>query len=332
MGLFSLKLAPGVRLSVSSRGPRAHLGPRMARVHVGGGRSGISTGAGPVTLYSGLGSAPRRRTTSGSTSGMTPAQAEKARQVEEAAAAWDELSRLHRVSFPAVAAPGAVPAEPVPMFAVLMRDAERRQLKGLGRFDRAARQEARVRARSEAELEAMRLLSEGFLERAERQEASDRAWAALASGEPEAVVAAVQAALTGRGLDVVVASDSVGHVHLNLAFADEESVPTHQPALTPAGRPTLKKLTKTEAAYHVRQLVAAHALLAAKETFAQSPGILVVEVSTRRGRDVLVRGRLAREQLESADWSKDAWKVLEDVDPHLGANIGGRTQELRPLK
>lgn len=33
MGLIGVRLAPGVRVSLSSRGVRAHVGPRAARVH-----------------------------------------------------------------------------------------------------------------------------------------------------------------------------------------------------------------------------------------------------------------------------------------------------------
>ena len=54
-GFLSFKIAPGVRVSASSRGLRTHLGPRVARVHVGGGRTGVSTGGGPFTAYESLG-------------------------------------------------------------------------------------------------------------------------------------------------------------------------------------------------------------------------------------------------------------------------------------
>ena len=52
---FSLKLAPGVRVRVSSHGVRAGIGPRVARVHVGTGRTGFSSGLGPLSVYAGAG-------------------------------------------------------------------------------------------------------------------------------------------------------------------------------------------------------------------------------------------------------------------------------------
>jgi hypothetical protein len=63
MGFLSIKIAPGVRLSASSRGLRAGIGPRAARIHVGAGRTTISSGAGPVTVGTSLGGSHRGRRT-----------------------------------------------------------------------------------------------------------------------------------------------------------------------------------------------------------------------------------------------------------------------------
>lgn len=66
MGM-SLKVLPGVRIRLSSRGMRVSGGPRAARVHVGGGRSGVSTGFGPFGAYTSLTPKKRRSSSSGST-------------------------------------------------------------------------------------------------------------------------------------------------------------------------------------------------------------------------------------------------------------------------
>lgn len=334
MALFSsFKIAPGVRISTSGRGLRAHVGPRVARVHVGGGRSGVSTGAGPFTMYSGLGANQRSRPRSASTNGMTAAQAERARQLDENAQAWRTLTELHRIDFPDAAHPGTVAADPVPVFAVLLARAEKRHLATVGRFDREGRRQARALARTDAEVEAMELLDAGMRDWNQRQDASDDAWSRLVDGQPDAVVDAVHAALVSRGVSAAVTSDRVGHVRLALRTSlTEEDVPSHQSGLTTKGAPTLKKLTKTETAQHVRQLLAARVLLAAKETVAQSPAIGHVDVVVARGRDEMVRAHLTRDALVAAPWQLTAWQVLEAADPMLEANIGGRTQELRPLK
>jgi hypothetical protein len=57
---FSLKLAPGVRVRVSSHGVRAGIGPRVARVHVGTGRTGFSSGLGSFSVYGAVGGKRRR--------------------------------------------------------------------------------------------------------------------------------------------------------------------------------------------------------------------------------------------------------------------------------
>ena len=334
MGLFSsIRIAPGVRISTSSRGPRVHVGPRLARVHAGGGRSGVSTGAGPFTLYGGSrASAGRRSRGATSTSGMTPKQAERAEQVDAVRAAWLDLDSLHRTTFPDVTKPAAVKGEPVPMFAVLLRRAERDALTAVGRRDRDARKQAKAQARERAETEAMELLRDGVRERDERQEEADLSWASLVDGEPQALRDAVAGALEARGLDVTVASDARGVVIVEVQLPGDDHLPTHWPSTTPTGLPTLKKLTKTESAQHFRTLVGARVLLVAKEAFAQSTGLTVVHVAgIESGRKAIIRTSISRSALARASWDRPAWDVLEGCDPALEVNIGGRTQELRPL-
>lgn len=335
MGLFSsVRIAPGVRISTSSRGMRAHVGPRLARLHVGGGGTGISTGAGPFTLYSGgNGSVARRpRGKSAATSGMTPAQAEKARRVDETRRAWADLAELHRTTFPDAVEPDRFPGEPVPMFSALLHKAERQHLAGVSRRDRQAREGARQRARQDAEREALALLEVGIRDRDERRRDDEIAWAALVAGETEALEVAVSNALRSRGLDVVVTSGQRGVTAIDLTLPGPELLPTHWPATTPKGLPTLRKLNKTEMAEQVRQLVAARVLLAAKESLAQSPGLAQVCVTGRRadGKAIL-RAGISRSAVNSASWHQDAWSVLEACSQVLETNIGGRTLELRPL-
>ena len=51
MGMgMSVRLAPGVRVRVSSRGVRTSVGPRVARLHVGGGATRCKHRRWPVRL------------------------------------------------------------------------------------------------------------------------------------------------------------------------------------------------------------------------------------------------------------------------------------------
>lgn len=336
MALFgNFRIAPGVRLSTSSRGLRLHAGPRMARVHVGGGRTGVSTGAGPFTWYENVGTPQRGAggVTSKLDSGMSPAQAERARRAAEVEEAWALLRDQHRVDFQAVTEPVPVSPNPVPMFEVLLRSAEKKALSGVPRWDRDGRRTARRTARDQAEAEALAILEQGMADRSERQAAADAHWTALLAGEQAATEAALAAAFGERGIRVLVRAVSTEVVHLSIELPGDEVVPTHAPGVTAAGAPTVKKTTKTQLAAAVREVAAARVLLAAKEALAASPSTRIVQVEGGfGGRPIVLRANLSREALSDAPWSMDAWDVLLAVDPDLEVNVGGRTHELRPLR
>jgi hypothetical protein len=92
---FGLRIAPGVRISASSRGLRAGVGPRVARVHVGSGRTGFSTGAGPLTYYTGGGRGGR--TAGGSSVAAYERQVRAAQRQEEIQAIVDLDLEMVRV-------------------------------------------------------------------------------------------------------------------------------------------------------------------------------------------------------------------------------------------
>ena len=119
---------------------------------------------------------------------------------------------------------------------------------------------------------------------------------------------------------------------VEVQIPEGDTTPTHQPGLTAKGAPDSKKLTKTELAFHLRQHAAARVLLVAKEALCQSAAVSLVDVCASRGGDPVIRATLTRASLRTAPWHLSAWDVLEAVDPQLETNIGGRTQELRPLK
>jgi hypothetical protein len=218
------------------------------------------------------------------------------------------------------------------MFGVLLRDAERQELRGIGRFDRDARREAKIRARIRAEEEVSRLLSEAAAMHAADQAASDAGWTALLDGDPHAVTSRTASAFTRRGIRADVTAGTAGEVHVAVEVPGVEAVPTHRPDVTPTGLPTLKKLTKTEASDALRQVVAARVLLVANEVLAESPATEHVTIAARfSGSADVLRTALRRDRLARAPWHLDAWNVLTDVDPAVDVNIGGRTQELRPL-
>jgi hypothetical protein len=97
---FSVKLAPGVRVRVSSHGVRAGIGPRIARVHVGAGRTGFSSGLGPFSVYGSVGGKRRRNSSrnNGGRSSGRPSAATLERQAAAARRAQAEADKARRPS------------------------------------------------------------------------------------------------------------------------------------------------------------------------------------------------------------------------------------------
>lgn len=327
MRLFSsIKLAPGVRLSTTSRGLRAHVGPRGARVHVGGGRTGISTGAGPFTLYQGAGGAPRsRRTTAGSS-----VAAQKAQLNRDAAAHLSALEGMHRV---AVAGPAREVAPPVKLrpFSLLVATAERQELKEVGRFDRSARREARARARTIAEGWAHDLLVLAEQDRAGRQAVIDEAWSLLVGNDPATVRSALADAFRAAGAPVST-FDVVGDiVTLRMVGPAEQDLPTVKPKVTQAGNATVGQITKGERASWLAAMTAARVLIATKQVFAWAPGIQVVRVlvtSPIEGNQPVLAARMRRSRFAGTSFSSDALSVLQAAADDVVIEPRGRSREL----
>jgi hypothetical protein len=186
---FSFRVAPGVRISASGRGVRAHLGPRAARMHVGGGGTGVSTGAGPFTHYQTLsrGSSGRRPT-----SGPSAAE-QKAHEAQRIEAVLRGISTLHRAAFAAPVKQTA-PLPALPPFRSLIERAEAHHLRAATLFRRAERRAARNRARVDAEMHAQRLLGEARAEQRQAQDAMDESWRLLMINDEDTLLPALEAA------------------------------------------------------------------------------------------------------------------------------------------
>jgi hypothetical protein len=323
---LSLKVAPGVRLSASPRGIRGHLGPRLARVHVGGGGTGISSGAGPLTVYEPLRGSPRK-----TTKGLTAKQAERLRQVEAVGRQLAHLESLHRTDFPGPVQE-VVARAALPKFRKLLATAEKRTLKGAGRFDREARKAKKAEARQLAERWAVDLMTLAEAERQSRQEEIDHAWRDLHSNVPAAVMAALTSAYAASARPVRVVGVEDGEAHLVLRVDGPETLPESKPASTPAGAPTLHKMTKTDRAAWHRQLVASQVLLSAKQAVAAAPGLSAVRiVAVDHANLPLLGARLTSTGLAAADWKDHAWEILSGLDGAMRCDLRGRTQEMRTI-
>ena len=285
--LFSVKLAPGVRISASSRGLRTHVGPRGARVHVGGGRTGVSTGAGPFTYYTSGSSARRSSSRSGSTAATSRQVAaaaraqEKQEQADALRAAFDAIDRVHLDDFEAATAPTAPPPPPIDIEAVRAHHA-REARRSTSVFKRAERRAALAFAESAAADEIARLHADHAEHQRRWQAALDESWARLNANDPEMVMAVLNEAFADNEAAATAVAVDGAEAQLLVLVPPLADVPERKPTTTDAGNLSLKKLTKTERAGCYAQLVAGYTLVTAKEAFAVAPALASATVAAVR--------------------------------------------------
>lgn len=344
---FSIKLAPGIRVSASSRGVRTSLGPRVARVHLGNGRPGISTGVGPVGYYASLGSSRSPTAGGGSArrqvaaAARQQALADKAAEAERLRQAFAAISTLHREEFPA-ARRATAPPPPEPPVGQLRQLYRAQAVRGVSFFDRASRKQALKTAeeRVTAGLESAR--AELAHQAAQYQAQLDDDWAALLACEPEIVLHALNDAFADNEAPAAAVGIEGPEVSLLVVVPPVRVVPERKPALTPAGNLSLKKLTKTETADVYRQLVCGHLVATLREAFAVAPGVRSARVVAVRAAsadayghvvpEVLVVGRCSRAALAEVHWKHvDAERVVNDCCTETVLVQKGATRALQPV-
>ena len=339
-GFFSVRLAPGLRISASSRGMRAHLGPRAARVHVGGGGTGVSTGAGPFTLYQSVGGRPRGGSYYDGPTRQQVASTAKEQQAQVIGQALQAIGSIHRESFSApvktVAALPALPAYPVVLDAFLKQ--ERR---GVRWSDRDGRKAARVRAREHADAYALELQRQAYADQAGRAARIDEDWRRLHDNDPVIVLEALATAFADNQAPVAPVGVEKATAFLVVLVPDEKFIPDREPGTTAAGNLSLAKMSKGRAAWWYRELVAGHIVVSVREAFAVAPGLQAASIVAVRdgGRSLVGRRRcepllavtLTREQLARVPWDlAGAWDVVRGGSD-LVVNPAPKTEALRPI-
>lgn len=333
MGIgMSFKVAPGIRIRATSRGLRTSIGPRAARIHVGAGRTTVSTGAGPVTLWTPLTSShrpagrPRGRTASLAAYQRQAAAAERADQIAQVQQTETALRTLHREAF-APAQPVVVPPPQPPDLAALTARHTAAALQGISVFARTRRREAKAAAAAAAQSEANTLWQQACAQQAEAQRQADAYWQALAGNDPDTVHAALERAFE----DNQWPATNVGHgtegggvfASVAMLFGTAEMVPERKPALTPGGKPTLHKRTKTERNDLYAEALGSTVLATVKEALAVAPGLSAIHVvvvrkdpqaSTDRYLEVIYAGRFPRAWTETLPWA-----TLDPVETLLRA-------------
>lgn len=334
MGAY-FRIAPGVRLRARGSGLAVGIGPRELRLWLGsGGQLGVSTGVGPFTFYRSLG---RVAGPGGTTSATMAVRAEEARR---AAADVGAMLSVHRQAFPPARPPQAPPPEPVDVRAIERRH-RRELLRGIGLFRFSARREAKARARALAEEEAARERARREAARAELQRELDRLWERLCANDPPVVLATLEEAFRDNRAPAVAVDCEGGRATVVLLMEGLEAVPERAPSVTPTGRPTTRRLTKTERNELYLGWMSSNVLATVREALAVAPGLAAVTVAVLRrdglspfGELVLSPvyvGTFGRAMCERIAWDRP--EALGAIFHAEGASISlkGRTKELAPL-
>lgn len=343
-----MKLAPGLRIRVSSRGVRAGIGPRALRLHVGTGRPGVSTGIGPFGAYTSL--VPRIRPTHYSTGQLSRdvgtyrtrlTSYEKAEAAAQISTVVSGVMNLHRVEFPASTRLVA-PAEPAPDRMQILARNKAAALRGLSVFARRERKVAIERAEQQTEHELAQMTRHSAEERAARQRYLDEQWAALVSNDPQMVLATLAAAFEDNDATAVPVGIEGGMASIAVLVPGEQAIPDRLPSTTPAGNLSLRQATKAQRNSLYVEMVAGYALATIKEALAVCPGLVAVKVVTFRGcpadaygrarAEVVAATTVPRHSLDGIRWSQaSASKILNDASSELYLNQNSRSFALDAL-
>ena len=338
---FSVKLAPGVRVRVSSRGVRAGIGPRVARVHVGTGRTGLSSGLGPFSVYGAVGGERRRKSggrSSGRPSGAVlerqaaaarraQAEAGKASEAQRLAGIFQEIISLHRHDFPPVEQPVA-PMPDLPDPNAVREWHEKNALRGVGMFDRARRGAARQYAAQAAQAELNDRWRQAQAEQAHAQQELDTQWARLTGNDPDTVLATLAEAFEDNEASAAPVGIDGTELSLIVLVPDENAVPERLPATTQAGNLTLRKLPKAERSALYLLFIAGHVLVTLREAFAVAPGIEAARVIAVRRSGPDIYGRPVLDCMVAGRWTRTAFNGVRWADADAGNILAGTATEL----
>ena len=251
-----------------------------------------------------------------------------------------ELVSAHLEEFP-LAQPQQAP-DPTPVDrSEILRDLRKEALSGISFFKRSERRAAREAADEPAEHAIRAEERRRAEEQAKEQARLDAAWQQLLNNEPQVVLSALEAAFEDNQAPAAPIDCQDDEVTVLMLYESPEMIPDNKPALTPAGKPTLRKRNKTERNELYATSLASNVLATAKEAFAVAPGINRVIVMVARKDEspqperpvlyCLYCGSLERSRFDRIDWS--SVDPLEEISntPEALIERKGRAAEVVPL-
>jgi hypothetical protein len=291
----SFKVAPGIRISASSRGLRTSLGNRTARVAFGAGGTYTSAKIAGVRLSQQHSTGSQSRAGGRSPRGNPPAsfaqlqREEKAHQLQNHIAALAALEKglvtLHREHFPA-ALPPLVPS-PIPVDREgLAKHWQIAAVKDINVFKRKARKAAMIEAATAAESEANRVDASNQLAHRRYQAAADTEWRELLAHKPSTVIDVLERAFSDNASDATCVDagidDGRRYGTVVILFGPASAIPERTPATTPTGKPTTRKRTKSDRNSLYITALGSTVLATVKEAFSVAPQLDDVRIVVLR--------------------------------------------------
>jgi hypothetical protein len=294
MARASFKIAPGIRISASSRGIRTSIGNGKARVSFGSGGTYTSAKIGGVRVSQSSSASTARRQPSRSSQPKRPSlaqleRAEKAAaaeaQIAELAALEKSLVTLHHEDFDP-AEPASIPAPPGADYELIRSALSEQMVAGIGRFQVAERKAAKAQAAQLALAEKARLEAEWQHSYEVHCRLAQENWEKLLGHEPETVMMALEEAFADNASEAtcvdVGTEEGENYATIVILFGAAQMVPERTPSFTPAGKPTTKKRTKADRNALYVSALASTVLATVKEGLAVAPSVAQFRVVVMR--------------------------------------------------
>jgi hypothetical protein len=250
----------------------------------------------------------------------------------------DHFLTVHLHDFPPAQPPVVPPPDAIDEQA-LDRQFEHEAVKDVAWFRRTERREARARARQRATVEAARQTTERQAELERQQQEADQQWGKLNDNDPATVIGTLEAAFEHLQMAVAPLDCSGRHVTLLIRFPPVEGVvPSGTPSLTPSGRPTVKRRTKSETNQAYARAIFSHALAAGREALASCPCLNDASVIAVAGGEnaasplaPLAAVRIDRPTADASDWPQSPDAAVAALRFERLMLIKGQAGELAPL-
>jgi hypothetical protein len=176
-------------------------------------------------------------------------------------------------------------------------------------------------------------------ERGSAQRDLDTEWEKLTSNEPMTTIAVLEQAFADNEAPAAPIDCDGERTTVVMQFSSPEAVvPERKPALTPGGKRTLKKRTKTETNALYLEALGSNVLATVKEAFAVAPGTKVVQILViRRETDkkraseltAIYVGEFDRDRYAASDHRTPGSTLVSATEAVL--NLKGKTEQVSPI-